>query len=344
MQQTEQSSQKMKRMLAGLATVAVIVAVGWWINEALGMERFGLNTLSVSIFIGMLVGNIVRLPEKTRPGIVFAQQRLLRLGVMLFGLHVSVGELLQVGGEAFSIDLIVIASILIGGSWLGIRVFGLDRDLAVMTAAGSAICGAAAILATEPVVKGNSAHTSMAVATVVLFGTIAILVYPLIYHLSHIVSNEVFGIYVGSTVHEVAQVVAVGRSINDHVEQTAVIVKLMRVMLLAPVLLLLSVWWNSGGAADGTRHKIIIPWFAFGFIAIVAINSIWAMPPALHHALEVIDTVLLAAAMAALGLETRVAQMRQLGIKPLAFGGVLFFVLVVGGNLLTHALLGGTHA
>lgn len=331
-------------MMIGLLAVSAIVALGWWVNEDLGMERFGLNTLSLSIFIGMIVGNIIRLPKSTRPGIVFAQQRLLRLGVMLFGLHVSVGELLHVGGEAFTIDLIVMATILIGGSWLGIRVFGLERDLAIMTAAGSAICGAAAVLATEPVVKGNSAHTSMAVATVVLFGTIAILLYPLIYHLGHMASSEMFGIYVGSTVHEVAQVVAVGHSINDTVEQTAVIVKLMRVMLLAPVLLLLSVWWNSGGASDGRKHRIIIPWFAFGFIGVVAINSLWAMPPALHRGLEAADTVMLAAAMAALGLETRFAQMRRLGIKPLAFAGVLFFILVVGGDLLTHALLGTVHA
>jgi uncharacterized integral membrane protein (TIGR00698 family) len=331
-------------MLAGILAVSAIVAFGWWANERLDMGRFGLNTLSVSLFIGMLLGNMLRLPGNTRPGIVFAQQRLLRLGVMLFGLHVSVGELLHVGGEAFTVDLIVMAVILIGGSWLGIRVFGLDRDLAIMTAAGSAICGAAAVLATEPVVKGNSAHTSMAVASVVLFGTIAILLYPLIYHFSH-TNSEMFGIYVGATVHEVAQVVAVGHSINERVEQTAVIVKLMRVMLLAPVLLLLSVWWRNGGhAPDGPRHRIIIPWFAFGFIAVVVINSVWAMSPALHKGLEIADTLMLAAAMAALGLETRFAQMRALGIKPLAFAGVLFLILVLGGDLLTHALLGSTHA
>jgi len=184
----------------------------------------------------------------------------------------------------------------------------------------------------------------MAVATVVLFGTIAILLYPLIYHYTH-ANNEIFGIYVGATVHEVAQVVAVGHSINDGVEQTAVIVKLMRVMLLAPVLLLLSVWWRSiDDASDGTRHKIIIPWFAFGFIVVVAINSLWAMPSALHHDLELADTLMLAAAMAALGLETRFAQMRQLGIKPLAFAGVLFLTLVIGGEALTHLLLTAHHA
>ncbi|HKJ82781.1 MAG TPA: YeiH family protein [Mariprofundaceae bacterium] len=326
-------------MLTGGALVALIVAIAWWSDQALQLERFGLGTLSLALFLGMILGNILRMPAVMQPGIHFAQQRLLRAGVMLYGLHVSIGQLLHVGGEAFGIDLIVMATILIGGIWLGIRVFGLERDLAVMTAAGSAICGAAAVLATEPVVRGNSAHTSMAVATVVVFGTLAILIYPVIYHLTG-ANPQTFGIYIGSTVHEVAQVVAVGHSIGDGAEQTAVIVKLMRVMMLAPILLLLSWWWGRSEQNEGHgKAKLTIPWFAFGFIAVVVINSLWTMPGTLHRGLELIDTLMLSAAMAALGLETRFGRMRVLGLKPLMFAGVLFLTLMVGGNLLTGWLL-----
>lgn len=326
-------------MLAGGALVALIVAIAWWSGQALQLERFGIGTLSLALFLGMVLGNALRMPAAMQPGIHFAQQRLLRAGVMLFGLHVSIGQLLHVGGEAFGIDLVVMATILIGGIWLGIRVFGLERDLAVMTAAGSAICGAAAVLATEPVVKGSSAHTSMAVATVVLFGTMAILIYPMIYHLTA-ADPQSFGIYIGATVHEVAQVVAVGHSIGDGAAQTAVIVKLMRVMMLAPVLLLLSWWWGRSGQDAGQgRAKLTIPWFAFGFIAVVAMNSLWVMPGSLHRGLEWVDMLMLSAAMAALGLETRFARLRLLGLKPLMFGGVLFLILMIGGDLLTGWLL-----
>lgn len=334
---------KAASMLAGGVLVALIVAVSWWSGQALQLGRFGIGTLSLALLLGMVMGNVLRVPAVMQPGIHFAQQRLLRAGVMLYGLHVSIAQLLHVGGEAFGIDLIVMATILIGGIWLGIRVFRLERDLAVMTAAGSAICGAAAVLATEPVVKGSSAHTSMAVATVVLFGTMAILIYPLIYHLTG-ANPQTFGIYIGATVHEVAQVVAVGHSIGDSTEQTAVIVKLMRVMMLAPILLMLSWWWGrSEQSAGHGRTKLTIPWFAFGFIAVVIINSLWsAMPAKLHQLLGVADTLMLSAAMAALGLETKFGRMRLLGLKPLMFAGVLFLTLMVGGDLLTGWLLHST--
>lgn len=323
----------------GILLVAAIVALAWWLGKFLSLEQYGIGTLSLALLCGIVLGNMTRLPARMQPGIHFSQQRLLRAGVMLFGLHVSIGQLLHVGGEAFVIDLIVMSTILVVGIWIGIRVFGLERDLVVMTAAGSAICGAAAVLATEPVVRGSSAHTSMAVASVVVFGSLSILIYPIIYHFTGALP-ESFGIYIGATVHEVAQVVAVGHSIGNGVEETAVIVKLMRVMMLAPVLLLLSMWWRKVECARGHDiSRLTIPWFAFGFIGVVIINSLWDMPHGLHSGLEQLDTLMLAAAMAALGLETRFDRMKVLGLRPLLFAGVLFLMLMLGGDLLTHWLL-----
>jgi len=334
----QQWVQNQLSIFAGLVPVAAIVIVASWAAGALPLQRFGAGPLSLALLAGMLLGNALRLPAILQPGIHYAQQKLLRLGVMLFGLHVSISQLLQVGWEALGIDLTVMSLIMVGGIWIGIRLFGLERDLAVMTAAGSAICGAAAVLATEPVVRGSNAHTSMAVATVVLFGTMAIMVYPLIYHWSGIDPHS-FGIYIGATVHEVAQVVAVGHSIGGGAEDTAVIVKLLRVMLLAPVLLLLSLWWRRSTDEAAVRTKLTIPWFAFGFVAVVIVNSIWQLPQGLHGILESLDTLLLAAAMAALGLETHFARLRVLGLKPFLFAGVLFLMLAVGGDFLTQWLL-----
>lgn len=325
--------------LAGLVLVSMIVAAAWWLNQRLSLQAFGIGLLSLSLLLGMLLGNVMQVSPVLKPGIDVAQQKMLRLGVMLFGLHVSIGQLLHVGWLALGMDVMVMTTILAGGIWLGIRVFGMERDLVVMTAAGSAICGAAAVLATEPVVRGSSAHISMAVATVVLFGSLAMLIYPLIYHYIG-VDPEMFGVYVGATVHEVAQVVAVGHSIGDGAEQTAVIVKLMRVMLLAPALLLLSLWWRRGEVAAGQAHgRLTIPWFAFGFIAVVVIHSIWPLSQALHQKMLLLDSLMLSAAMAGLGLETRFDRLRVLGLKPLMFAAVLFLVLVLGGGLLSRYLL-----
>jgi len=326
-------------MTAGIGVIAIIITLAGWLARMLSLDDYGIGPLSLALFIGILLGNCYRLPDTLQPAIHFAQQKLLRAGVMLFGLHVSIGQLLHVGVQAFAIDLIVIATILIGGIWLGIRVFRLEPDLAAMIAAGSAICGAAAVLATEPVVRGSSAHTSMAVATVVIFGSLAIVIYPLIYHITG-ASPESFGIYTGSTVHEVAQVVAIGHGIGENAAQTAVIVKLIRVILLAPVLMLLTLWWRRKESNTGhSRSRLTIPWFAFGFIVVVIINSSWNMPLRLHQNLEVLDTLMLSAAMAALGLETRLDRMRQLGLKPLLFAGVLFLLLMTGGGILTTCLL-----
>jgi len=326
--------------LPGLALVGVLVSGIWWLEFQCGLERFGIGLLLLAILVGMLLGNSMTLSPSLQSGIKFAQQKMLRMGIILFGLHISIAQLLQVGWEGFGIDLIVMATMLIGGSWIGIRLFRLAPDLVLMTAAGSAICGAAAVLATEPVVNGNSEHTSMAIATVVLFGTLAMLIYPLIYAVSGLDAHQ-FGIYIGATIHEVAQVVAVGHVVGGEAEGNAVIVKLMRVMMLAPTLLLISLWWRKQAVKNGTARPaaITIPWFAFGFIAVVVINSIWHMPPMLHQTLETADLLLLAAAMTALGLETNIQRMRVLGIKPLLFAGVLFLMLTIGGDLLSRWMI-----
>ncbi|TLS66774.1 YeiH family putative sulfate export transporter [Mariprofundus erugo] len=322
-------------MLHGTGLIAAIVMTATYSCRIFSLDQYGISTLSLSLLLGITLSNICSLPGSIQPAIHFSQQKLLRGGVILFGLHISIQQLLHVGAEAVAIDLIVMATLLIGGTWLGISVFGLKRDLAVMIASGSAICGAAAVIATEPVVRGESAHTSMAVASVVIFGSLAMLIYPLLYHLTG-ATPESFAIYTGSTVHEVAQVIAIGHGVDDNAAQTAVIVKMIRVMLLAPALLLISIWWHRNGHADkNNASPSPIPLFAVGFIAVVIINSIWTMPETLHRNLSMTGSQMLAAGMAALGLGTDIGQLKSLGTQPLWFAATLFFLLMAGGAMLT---------
>jgi uncharacterized integral membrane protein (TIGR00698 family) len=233
--------------------------------------------------------------------------------------------------------------------FLGIKVFRLERDTAILIGAGSSICGAAAVLATEPVLQARSEQVTVAVSTVVVFGTLAIFIYPLLFQLNlhwQVLDTTPasFGIYIGSTLHEVAQVVAAARSIGDEAANTAVIAKMVRVMMLAPFLIGLSAYIarsrrTACADAGSTTGRLAVPWFAFIFIAVVALNSVVQLPRALVTVLIDIDTFLLAMAMAALGLGTRLSAIRQAGARPLLLAALLFLWLVGGGALINRVVM-----
>ena len=216
----------------------------------------------------------------------------------------------------------------------------------MLIGAGSAICGAAAVMAAEPVVRGRAAQVTVAVSTVVVFGTLAMFLYPALYALvqSHgwlAMDARQYGLFTGATVHEVAQVVAAGRAVNEAAADTAVITKMVRVMLLAPFLVALSLWLARGGkaGADGSKARIVVPWFAFGFVAVAGFNSLHLLPASLQAGLVQLDTVLLAMAMAALGLTTHVSALRQAGLKPLLLALILFAWLLFGGLAIHQGVL-----
>jgi len=197
------------------------------------------------------------------------------------------------------------------------------------------------VLATESTIRSRPAATSMAVATVVLFGSLAMLVYPLLYPLLGL-DEGLFGVYIGATVHEVAQVVAAGEAVGPDALANAVIVKLVRVMLLVPFLLIVGQWWLHHQPAEAGAEKVtlVIPWFAFGFLAMVVFNSLVALPDPLHDGLVMAGQLALTMAMAALGYETRISKLKALGIKPFILALTLF-VLLLGGGLLASTLLMG---
>jgi uncharacterized integral membrane protein (TIGR00698 family) len=193
------------------------------------------------------------------------------------------------------------------------------------------------------VVRGRPDQVTVAVSTVVVFGTLAIFLYPALYHLNssyHLLGSDspaAYGLFAGSTIHEVAQVVAAGRAIGEQAAATAVITKMVRVMLLAPFLLALSVYLSREKQPDQAHEpaqakpRISIPWFALGFIAVTGLNSLVVLPAQLTAITTQFDTFVLAMAMAALGLTTHVSAIRSAGVRPLALAAVLFTWLVAGG-------------
>ena len=332
--------------IPGLALSALITGAALWGGSIPAVAGAGFSALTLAILLGMVLGNTVypKIWQRCDGGVLFAKQHLLRLGIILYGFRLTFSQIADVGVSGIAIDVLTLASTFLLACILGQKVFGLDKHTSWLIGAGSSICGAAAVLATEPVVKAEASKVTVAVATVVIFGTIAIFLYPAMYPLvAHWFSPETYGIYIGSTMHEVAQVVAAGHAISPDAENAAVIAKMLRVMMLAPFLLLLAGRVKQlAPASNGQSSKITIPWFAILFIVVAIFNSFHLLPKAVVELLVTLDTVLLAMAMAALGLTTHVSALKKAGAKPLLMALLLFVWLIVGGgmiNLLVHSVM-----
>jgi uncharacterized integral membrane protein (TIGR00698 family) len=330
--------------LPGMLLTGVIAILANEVAKTPWMQAHGISALTLAILAGMIAGNTFypRIAGVSARGVAFSKQTLLRAGIILYGLRLTFQDIGRVGLVGVAVDAIVLSSTFALSWWAGTRLFGLNRRTAMLIGAGSSICGAAAVMATEPVVRGRAEEVCIAVATVVAFGTLAIFVYPALYHLNerfHWVSITPFayGIFTGSTVHEVAQVLAAGKAVAETAANTAVITKLVRVMMLAPFLVLLSAYLSRNAEEGATpaveRHawRGVIPWFALGFIAVAGFNSLALLPLAVIRTAIDADTLILATAMAALGVSTRIAAIVRAGVKPLALAALLFGWLIVGG-------------
>jgi len=343
-------SKRLHQLLPGLALTGTLAFASIQMGKISWLQSNGISALTLAIVLGMLVGNTVypRIGETAGAGVTFSKANLLRLGIILYGLRLTFQDIGNVGWTGVAIDATVLCSTFGLACFLGTRVFGLDRKTAMLIGAGSSICGAAAVMAAEPVVRGRAEQVMVAVATVVVFGTLAIFLYPVLFHFIaqyrlFNLSPTAYGVFAGSTIHEVAQVIAAGRAVSEQAANTAVIAKMVRVMMLAPFLIILSAWLSRSSAKDGdavdgaaqghaTQHGgIVIPWFAFGFVTVAGLNSIVLIPHAVVTQLIDMDTVILAMAMAGLGLTTHVSAIRKAGLKPLALAAVLFVWLVCGG-------------
>jgi len=339
----------MAPLASGLMLTGAIALLTAWLGNQPAVARLGLGALTLAILGGIILGNTLypALHDRCGEGVQFAKQKLLRLGIILYGFRLTFQQVLDVGVSGVVIDALMLTSTFLLACWLGRKVLKLDRETAWLIGAGSSICGAAAVLATEPVIKASPTKVAVAVATVVIFGTAAIFLYPLIWHgvatLFPGISPAAFGVYTGSTMHEVAQVVAAGHAISPETENAAVIAKMLRVMMLAPFLVIVGMLVRRRTpAAGGTPQRITFPWFALLFILVALFNSTHLVPPAALAVINQLDNVLLAMAMAALGLTTQIGQLKKAGLRPLLLGLLLFIWLIIGGgaiNVAVHALL-----
>lgn len=326
-------------MLHGILLIALFSCAAFYIADFDFIQKLSFSPLIVGIVLGMLYANSLRnnLPETWVPGIKFCSKQILRLGIILYGFRLTFQSVIAVGTEAIVIDLIVVCITIFIGILAG-KLLKMDKDLTLLTATGSAICGAAAVLGAESVIKPQPYKTAVAVSTVVIFGTIAMFIYPVLYRSGVTGLDETgMGVYTGSTLHEVAHVVGAGNAMGENISDTAIIVKMIRVILLAPVLLAMSFFTRSATGTGG-KKQITIPWFAFGFIAVIGFNSLNLLPASVVGFINNFDTFLLTMAMTALGAETSIDKFRQAGAKPFILAAILFIWLMGGGYLLARYL------
>jgi uncharacterized integral membrane protein (TIGR00698 family) len=321
-------------IVPGLTLTVAITAL------VLGIAQFTptVSPLLLAIVVGAVLANCVPLPQRVQPGLQFSAKRLLRVGVALLGLQLTFADILGLGPAVIAV-VVAIVALGIGGTMVMGRLLGLSWTQRLLIACGFSICGAAAAAAVDGVVDAEDEEVVTAIALVVVFGTIMIGALPL---LSNVLGHDERAavIWAGGAVHEVAQVVATGGAIGGAALTVAVVVKLARVVLLAPVLAVIG--WQvrrREDTAPGTRRPPLIPLFVVAFLACAALRTTGLLPESALATAKLLQTALLTAAMFALGAGVRLAALRRVGPRPLILA--LLSTVWVAGIALAGAMVAG---
>ncbi|WP_088240311.1 YeiH family protein [Calothrix rhizosoleniae] len=315
-------------ILAGLLLASGIALLAEYLHKIPSLSLF--SSLILAIIFGILVKNTIGVPKIFQPGITFSLKRILRLSIILLGLRLSLPQVIAVGPTGLAIVLVTLVTTFVFTCWLG-RQLGVNQRLTKLIAAGTSICGASAIVATNGVVESKDEDVAYAVAIVTIFGTMSMLLYPLLPVIFQITPQE-FGIWCGVSIHETAQVIAAAFQGGEVSGELATIAKLSRVIFLVPIVLslgFLSTNSNRKSQAAKKLNKLPIPWFVFGFIALMLLNSINIFPQTMKASVIEINHFLLAISMAGMGLKTSIFEIKKAGVKPLYLGAAAWLFISI---------------
>jgi uncharacterized integral membrane protein (TIGR00698 family) len=317
--------------LPGLALTLTLALVAMTAQRLTGL--MALSPLVLALILGMLLRNALGPLPATGPGITFSMKRILRAAIVLLGLQLTFAQVATLGLHGVLTIVLTLAGTFVLVKRAG-RALGVDRKLAELIAAGTSVCGASAVLATNTVTRGTDEDVAYAIACVSVFGTLSMLGFPLIGH-ALALPPESYGLWTGASIHEVAQVVAAAFQGGEVAGQSGTVAKLARVILLAPLILTLGAFARRRG--ESGTGPAPTPWFVIGFIAMVALNSLLPLPEALHGPVVALTSLMLTMALAAMGLETDLRRLRAKGLRPLllgAFGWITVSALGLGLVLL----------
>ncbi|AIY90543.1 YeiH family protein [Geoglobus acetivorans] len=299
-------------------------------------KHVAISPLILAIVIGMVFRNVTGLPERFRAGAEFSLKRILRLAIILLGLKLSISEIAHIGGRGLIVVIASVVLTLMFSIWLGRRA-GVSEELAALIGTGVSICGASAVIAVGGVINARDRNIAFAIATVTLFGTVAMFTYPVMAKILGL-SNLLYGVWAGASIHEVAQVVAAGYAVSDASGNVATVIKLSRVVLLAPVAMILGILFARKEAEGVSFRSVPIPYFVLGFVAMIFINSIGILPGSISKMLVRIDDILLAVAMAAMGLNTSFKDLKDVGMLPF-YVGLAAWMFIAGLSYAMATLL-----
>lgn len=310
----------------GLLLTAMIAGAAFGLRHVPGIGAF--SPMILAIVLGIAFQNLIGTPVRARPGVMVALRKLLRLAIILLGLQLTVAQVMQVGISGIALIALTLVATLLFTIRLG-RLLGVERRLAELIAAGTAICGASAVIATNTVTNAPDEDVAYAVACVTVFGSLAMFAYPLLPGLLHL-DPQAYGLWSGASIHEIAQVVAAAFQDGQQAGEFGTIAKLSRVMMLAPVVMGLGLVAarrarHAGHGASQARPPM--PWFVLGFVAMVGLNSAVSVPAEAKSLIVLATSFLLSMALAAMGLETDIAKLRAKGLRPLLLGLAAFLFI-----------------
>jgi len=318
----------MIKTLPGLGLIAVVVAVAFQINNF----QPAVSPLALCVAFGFLIANVGSWPTFATDGTALAGKKLMRIGVALLGAQVSVISLQAIGIKGV-ITVILVVTFTIFGILALSKLFKMSGDLGLLIGVGFGVCGATAVAAIRPQTRATQEETSYAIALISLCGTLSIFVLPFLGHVMGL-SDQTFGAWVGAAVHDVGQVIATASVWSDEAVKSAIVIKLARVCLLAPIVLILSIrhraYLKSTNQSGESSVKVpLIPFFVLGFIAVALAYNLFDIPPALHDVTVLTSKVLLGAGLVALGSGVRWKSIRAIGPRPLVMG-ILAWIIVAG--------------
>ena len=302
--------------VTALVPGVALCAVGAVVALTVGSFFSTVSPLLIAIVAGAVLANLVTLPSNFQPGLTFSSKRLLRVGIALLGLQLMFSDILNLGWGVIGVVVAIVVLGIAGTMYAG-KLLGLSWTQRLLIACGFSICGAAAVAAADGVVDAKEEELLTAVALVVIFGTLMIPTIPLLAR-SFGMNDISAGMWAGGSIHEVAQVVAAGSALGATALGVATIVKLARVLMLAPVMAFLSIRQRSlsDSSNPNVKRPPLIPLFTLAFIGFMGLRSTGLVPEGLLADAKMVQTALLAAAMFGLGLGVRISVIRGVGVRP----------------------------
>lgn len=314
-------------LLLSVTVAAVAVVAARFLPSTIG-------SVLVAVLLGLAIGNVTRLPESIGPGLGVASERVLRIGVVLLGARLTFADVAAIGAPAVGVVVLTMTAAFLSVA-VASRIAGIPPKLAILIGVGTAVCGNSAIVATSPIIDAEDREISFAVATITIFGTAALLLFPL---LAAVVDmpDRVFGFWAGLSINDTSQVVAAGAAFSDEALEVATVVKLVRNAFMAPLILLIA-WWSARTTARTSDADVrgsamkAFPLFLVGFLALAALRSVGVLSDEVGADLGTAAALLITVAIAAVGLSTRIDALRKVGLRPFLVGfGAAVTLAIVG--------------